>query len=30
VVPPLRPVGPAGELVACHLVQADGSGPRLV
>ena len=29
VVPPLRPVGPAGELVACHLVQPDGSGPRL-
>jgi len=29
VVPPLRPVGPAGELVACHLVNPDGSGPRL-
>jgi peptide/nickel transport system ATP-binding protein len=30
VVPPLRPVGPSGELVACHLVNDDGSGPRLV
>ena len=30
VVPPLRAVGPAGELVACHLVGDDGSGPRLV
>jgi oligopeptide transport system ATP-binding protein len=30
VVPPLRPVGPAGELVACHLVQDDGSGPHLI
>jgi oligopeptide/dipeptide ABC transporter ATP-binding protein len=29
VVPPLRPVGPSGELVACHLVGDDGSGPRL-
>jgi oligopeptide/dipeptide ABC transporter ATP-binding protein len=29
-VPPLRPVGPAGALVACHLVADDGSGPRLV
>jgi oligopeptide transport system ATP-binding protein len=29
VVPPLRPVGPTGELVACHLVADDGSGPRL-
>jgi oligopeptide/dipeptide ABC transporter ATP-binding protein len=28
-VPPLRPVGPSGELVACHLVGDDGSGPRL-
>jgi oligopeptide transport system ATP-binding protein len=28
-VPPLRPVGPARELVACHLVHDDGSGPRL-
>jgi peptide/nickel transport system ATP-binding protein len=28
-VPPLRPVGPAGELVACHLVADDGTGPRL-
>jgi oligopeptide transport system ATP-binding protein len=28
-VPPLRPVGPSGELVACHLVNDDGSGPRL-
>ena len=25
----LRPVGPAGELVACHLVADDGTGPRL-
>jgi oligopeptide/dipeptide ABC transporter ATP-binding protein len=30
VVPPLRPVGPRGDLVACHLVNDDGSGPRLV
>ena len=29
-VPPLRPVGPSGALVACHLVGDDGSGPRLV
>jgi oligopeptide/dipeptide ABC transporter ATP-binding protein len=29
VVPALRPVGPTGELVACHLVADDGSGPRL-
>jgi peptide/nickel transport system ATP-binding protein/oligopeptide transport system ATP-binding protein len=29
VVPPLRPVGPSGALVACHLVQEDGTGPRL-
>jgi oligopeptide transport system ATP-binding protein len=29
VIPPLRPVGPSGELVACHLVADDGSGPRL-
>jgi peptide/nickel transport system ATP-binding protein len=29
-VPPLRPVGPAGALVACHLVGDDGTGPRLV
>lgn len=28
--PLLRPVGPAGSLVACHLVADDGSGPRLV
>jgi oligopeptide transport system ATP-binding protein len=28
-VPALRPVGPAGELVACHLVTDDGAGPRL-
>jgi oligopeptide transport system ATP-binding protein len=28
-VPPLRPVGPGGELVACHLVDDDGAGPRL-
>ena len=28
-VPALRPVGPAGELVACHLVADDGAGPRL-
>ena len=27
--PALRPVGPAGELVACHLVSDDGAGPRL-
>jgi oligopeptide/dipeptide ABC transporter ATP-binding protein len=29
-VPPLRPVGASGALVACHLVSDDGSGPRLV
>jgi oligopeptide/dipeptide ABC transporter ATP-binding protein len=29
-VPPLRPVGPDGALVACHLVGDDGTGPRLV
>jgi oligopeptide transport system ATP-binding protein len=29
-VPPLRPVGPSGSLVACHLVGDDGTGPRLV
>jgi oligopeptide/dipeptide ABC transporter ATP-binding protein len=29
-VPPLRSVGPAGALVACHLVNDDGSGPRLL
>jgi peptide/nickel transport system ATP-binding protein len=28
-VPALRPVGSSGELVACHLVGDDGSGPRL-
>ena len=28
-VPALRAVGPAGELVACHLVANDGTGPRL-
>jgi oligopeptide/dipeptide ABC transporter ATP-binding protein len=28
-VPELRPVGPAGALVACHLVGDDGMGPRL-
>jgi len=28
VEPLLRPVGPAGELVACHLVDDDGNGPR--
>jgi oligopeptide/dipeptide ABC transporter ATP-binding protein len=28
-VPPLRPVGASGALVACHLVSDDGSGPRL-
>jgi oligopeptide/dipeptide ABC transporter ATP-binding protein len=28
-VPPLRPAGPAGGLVACHLVADDGTGPRL-
>jgi oligopeptide/dipeptide ABC transporter ATP-binding protein len=28
-VPALRPVGAAGELVACHLVADDGTGPRL-
>jgi oligopeptide transport system ATP-binding protein len=26
-VPALRAVGPAGELVACHLVADDGTGP---
>jgi oligopeptide transport system ATP-binding protein len=30
VVPTLRPVGPSGELVACHLVDDDGFGPRLI
>jgi oligopeptide/dipeptide ABC transporter ATP-binding protein len=29
-IPPLRTVGSAGELVACHLVGDDGDGPRLV
>jgi len=29
VEPLLRPVGPAGELVACHLVDDAGIGPRL-
>ncbi|TCO54844.1 ABC transporter ATP-binding protein [Actinocrispum wychmicini] len=29
-VPPLRPVGSNGSLVACHLVSEDGTGPRLV
>jgi oligopeptide/dipeptide ABC transporter ATP-binding protein len=29
-VPPLRPAGSAGRLVACHLVADDGSGPRLL
>jgi oligopeptide transport system ATP-binding protein len=29
-VPPLRPVGASGALVACHLVNDDGTGPRLV
>jgi oligopeptide/dipeptide ABC transporter ATP-binding protein len=29
IVPELRRVGQAGELVACHLVKDDGSGPRL-
>jgi oligopeptide/dipeptide ABC transporter ATP-binding protein len=28
-VPALRPVGRNGELVACHLVDDDGAGPRL-
>ncbi len=28
VEPLLRPVGPTGELVACHLVDDDGNGPR--
>jgi oligopeptide transport system ATP-binding protein len=28
-VPALRPVGRSGELVACHLVDDDGAGPRL-
>ncbi|HEU5470247.1 MAG TPA: oligopeptide/dipeptide ABC transporter ATP-binding protein [Actinophytocola sp.] len=27
--PPLRPVGPANTLVACHLVADDGTGPQL-
>jgi oligopeptide transport system ATP-binding protein len=30
VVPPLRAVGRSGELVACHLVNDDGTGPRLI
>jgi oligopeptide transport system ATP-binding protein len=30
VVPPLRPVGPSQRLVACHLVEDDGTGPSLV
>jgi oligopeptide/dipeptide ABC transporter ATP-binding protein len=30
VTPALRRVGPSEELVACHLVNDDGSGPRLV
>ena len=29
-VPALRPVGPTGSLVACHLVDDDGTGPRLI
>jgi len=29
-VPELRPVGPSGALVACHLVNDDGTGPRLI
>jgi hypothetical protein len=29
VTPALRRVGSSGELVACHLVNDDGSGPRL-
>jgi peptide/nickel transport system ATP-binding protein len=29
-VPPLRPVGANGGLVACHLVADDGTGPRLI
>ncbi len=29
-VPVLRPVGPLGALAACHLVEDDGSGPRLI
>ncbi|HEY7176192.1 MAG TPA: oligopeptide/dipeptide ABC transporter ATP-binding protein [Micromonosporaceae bacterium] len=29
VVPALRPVGQSGALVACHLVNDDGTGPRL-
>ncbi len=28
-VPPLRPVGPAGALVACHLVDDDGTAPEV-
>jgi peptide/nickel transport system ATP-binding protein len=28
-VPPLVPVGTGADLVACHLVSADGEGPRL-
>jgi oligopeptide/dipeptide ABC transporter ATP-binding protein len=28
-VPPLRPVGSGGALVACHLVAEDGTGPQL-
>jgi len=29
-VPPLRPVGPSAALVACHLVEDDGTAPALV
>jgi oligopeptide transport system ATP-binding protein len=29
-VPPLRPVGSSGAVVACHLVDDSGAGPRLV
>jgi oligopeptide transport system ATP-binding protein len=29
-VPALRPVGPAGALVACHLVDDAGDGPHLI
>jgi oligopeptide transport system ATP-binding protein len=29
-VPPLRPVGPQRTLVACHLVDDSGAGPRLI
>jgi hypothetical protein len=28
-VPPLRPVGRSGALVACHLVTDDGTAPSL-